>query len=54
MRDGISAAALNNIGNVALLRGDRDTAISYFERALQLTSDEGIRKNLDKAKGAGR
>lgn len=42
------ARALTNLGNVALLEGDLDVALAYYERALRADpSDPGIR--LDRA-----
>jgi tetratricopeptide (TPR) repeat protein len=41
-----SARALNNLGNLQLLRGDVDVALAFYERALRGDStDAGIRLN---------
>ena len=48
---GETSAALNNLGNVALLRGDAARARAYYEQAAGLDpEDEGIKANLEKMK----
>ncbi len=47
---GESAAAFNNLGNVAMLRGEKEAARGFYGRALELApADEGIRRNLERA-----
>jgi tetratricopeptide (TPR) repeat protein len=38
-RDGSFAPALANLGNVALLRGEQDVAVDYFDQALRIDPD---------------
>jgi Flp pilus assembly protein TadD/DNA-binding beta-propeller fold protein YncE/transglutaminase-like putative cysteine protease len=49
-RAGESAAALNNLGNIRLLKGDSAQARAYYERAAALDPDAGIQRNLERVR----
>jgi tetratricopeptide (TPR) repeat protein/DNA-binding beta-propeller fold protein YncE len=49
-RAGETSAALNNLGNIALLKGDAAAARAYYERAAALDPDAGIQRNLERVR----
>lgn len=51
LRAGESAAVWNDLGNIALMRGDAAKAKEYYERASAAEpDDEGIKRNMERVK----